>query len=186
MQRHRLDQLVRFFTHLYPPPITLPSPGEAGGSEESVDRDYHRRVRRLLVATLLACACVGPSSGLPKEEGDSTTGGKETASPECDPLSQDCPPEQACYFVGGDRAFGCETPGETPEGFGGPCQFGIACDVGLTCSSLEVTPGCAEGFGCCTPFCEFGSNDCPPGLECQRIYDSGAPPGYENVGQCEP
>lgn len=118
---------------------------------------------------------------------DDTTGGEYVPpNPECDPLSQDCPLEEACYFVGGDRGFGCETPSEAPGAMGDPCQFPQNCGPGLDCGPGEVTPGCASGFGCCTPFCETGGDPCPGGLVCVELYETGAPPGYENVGLCTP
>jgi hypothetical protein len=136
-------------------------------------------------ATVLFAACAGPNSSLDTGTADETTGGEYMPpSPECDPLAQDCGLEEACYFVGGDRGFACETPAESPGAFGDPCQFPSNCGPGLDCGPAEVTPGCAQGFGCCTPYCEVDGDPCPAGLSCNALFDGGAPPGYEKVGLC--
>ncbi len=138
-----------------------------------------------VISLLLGCG--GPSSSDdPGEDDGSETGDYVPPTPECDPLYQDCPPDHGCYFVGGDQGFACEIPGESAGAYGAACQFPANCEPGLTCSSLEVVPGCSNGFGCCTPFCELGSNDCPAGLACEKLYESGAPPGFEGIGVCTP
>ena len=145
--------------------------------------------RGLVLCALAAMAltCANPGGSLDEgEAGESTDDEYVPPSPECDPLAQDCPLEQACYFVGGDRGFGCETPSESPGSIGDPCQFPQNCGPGLDCGPGEVVPGCAQGFGCCTSYCELGAEPCAGGLTCVALYDTGAPPGYENVGLCTP
>lgn len=141
----------------------------------------------MLCASLWLPACLGPST--PSDSGgeDDTTGGEYVPlSPECDPLVQDCGPGEACYNVGGDQGFACEMTGESAGGFGDPCDFPVNCSQGFTCSPGEIVPGCSNGFGCCTAFCDVGDGGCPGGTECRKLYESGAPPGFEGIGLCVP
>jgi hypothetical protein len=133
----------------------------------------------------LGCAAPGPPSG---DDGESGESADESAppTPECDPLAQDCPAGEACYYVGGDTAFACEAPVQPTGGLGDPCSVGSECDIRLDCSSDEIVVGCANGFGCCTAFCEIGGDPCPMGLACEKLFASGAPPGFEGVGLCGP
>lgn len=85
----------------------------------------------------------------------------------CDPLGQDCPPGQACYYDGGYLDFFCgvvANPGQPGE----PCETFNDCAAGSYCASAEAVPACEASY-CCAPFCSPGDDsDCAalPGSEC--------------------
>ncbi len=102
--------------------------------------------------------------------------------PECDPLLQNCPGDDAClpsgeYFIcaSGDAGL-----------YGDPCEYANACKPGLYCLNPEYVEDC-KAAGCCTPFCDTSkANMCPGGTqECIPWWEEGtAPPGKENIGIC--
>jgi hypothetical protein len=105
--------------------------------------------------------------------------------PDCDPLAQDCGPEQGCYWDG--THFLC-VPSSESLAAGESCEFSNACAPGLICAAAESLPDC-EGVGCCSPFChlELGDTQCEalPGTSCVSFFEEGmAPAAYENVGLC--
>lgn len=100
--------------------------------------------------------------------------------PICDPIAQDCPPEEACYPVSSE--FVC-APDASPEGagIGSPCEYINVCPPGQACLGAAAIPGCDTGSaGCCTPFCSVGGADpCPgllPGTECMPWFEEGTEP----------
>lgn len=103
----------------------------------------------------------------------------------CDPLTQDCANEQACYDIAG--SFVCYRPDPQPNipgQDGDNCDYLNACVAGFTCADKAVLDGCMNaGYGCCTPFCALDGTDCTAPEQCNPIYNP-APPGYENVGVC--
>ncbi|MBK6916543.1 MAG: ribulose phosphate epimerase [Deltaproteobacteria bacterium] len=107
--------------------------------------------------------------------------------PLCDPLVQDCGPEEACYPVNDGFACAPEESGET-GGNGDPCEFLNVCDPGLFCANASAMPDCQDSTGCCTNFCDLneGNTGCSgAGVECVAWYDVGqAPPGLEQLGAC--
>lgn len=93
----------------------------------------------------------------------------------CDPLAQDCPPGQGCYWVGDELACG---PVAAPDaGIGSPCEFINACPAGTTCLDAGEVPGCPAGSdGCCAPFCAVGADACAallPGSSCLPLFEGG-------------
>ncbi|MCB9701041.1 MAG: hypothetical protein H6711_04055 [Myxococcales bacterium] len=108
--------------------------------------------------------------------------------PACDPLLQDCPGEDVCYYI--HDAWLCTQDVSGPDAGvdGDPCDWENACDPGLLCAEGNSVPGC-EGFKCCATICDLDlPNTCPlkaQGAECVPFYAMGeAPPGKENVGFC--
>lgn len=106
----------------------------------------------------------------------------------CNPLMQDCPDGQICFFDGVDT-FICDFDASGEEGqYGDPCAFINVCDPGLWCSDQATVPGCPNADGCCSPFCNVNEpNTCPgaPMQECVAWYEEGAaPPGQEDIGLC--
>ncbi len=110
--------------------------------------------------------------------------------PECLPLLQDCPDDQACYPVGGTFACAPDVSGEMGI-YGDPCEFINVCDPGLACLDPAAVgeASCAGAGGCCGAYCDLTSGeDCPGagvGQECTSPFAEGAvPPGYEDTGWC--
>jgi hypothetical protein len=105
--------------------------------------------------------------------------------PWCDPLAQDCGPEELCLPSGDE--FDCFLDMSENDGeYGDPCEYANACDPGLLCLNPEYVPDC-PGNGCCSPFCDVTApNTCPgDGQVCIPWFEEGmSPPGYENVGFC--
>jgi hypothetical protein len=109
--------------------------------------------------------------------------------PNCDPLLQDCPEGEACYWVG-ETTFQCapDASGETGV-HGDPCEYINACDAGNQCIQAAYVENCPEGsLGCCSVHCDTSDPNvvCPgPNEECVPLFDpETAPPGLENVGLC--
>lgn len=106
----------------------------------------------------------------------------------CDPLIQSCPDGQICFF--GLNDFICDFDASGDMGmYGDPCAYINVCDYGLFCATPESVPGCDNGDGCCSPYCDLTEpNNCPGkdgGQECVPWFEEGmAPPGQENVGAC--
>jgi hypothetical protein len=106
--------------------------------------------------------------------------------PLCDPLLQDCPTGEGCYYL--DQQFICapDTSG-TQGGPDSPCDAVNACDPGLRCVPAGAASGCPAGStGCCRPYCDMSAADvCGVGETCESAFAQGnAPPGAENVGIC--
>jgi hypothetical protein len=142
-----------------------------------------------------AALCVGdesnPTCADPCEECPITSNGALLVCRRaCEPLLQDCPHGEACYWIGDD--LGC-APDLSPAGagIGSPCEFINVCPEGTTCLYASHVPGCPAGSdGCCAPFCAAAGVDvCPellPGTSCVPIVGGGgglpaecqsAPPG---------
>ncbi len=109
--------------------------------------------------------------------------------PQCDPLAQDCAPEDTCIANPTGVGFICvlDASGDAGQALD-PCEYVNACDPGLTCSETTVASECdPEATGCCTPFCDLTlPPNCPGAMQtCQPYFGMDpAPPGYENVGIC--
>lgn len=98
--------------------------------------------------------------------------------PVCDPLDQDCPEGQACYWLG--NAWGCGPDASGDAGANGdPCDFINECDPGLVC---------LLDSGVCSEVCDLDDMQCAGAIEgqvCLPWYEDGeAPPGYEDLGVC--
>lgn len=109
--------------------------------------------------------------------------------PRCDPLLQDCSPDDVCIDDPNGQGFFCvlDASGDDGQLFD-PCEFVNACDPGLAChpptSASECDP---EATGCCLPFCDLTlPANCPGANQtCLPYFGMDpAPPGYENVGIC--
>lgn len=106
----------------------------------------------------------------------------------CDPLTPSCPPGQLCF--GGGGSFICDLDNSGDGGaYGDPCAFVNSCNYGLFCNSPEGVPGCDNGSGCCSEFCDLTADPVTctgaPMQTCEPWWDPGtAPPGYEDVGYC--
>jgi len=113
---------------------------------------------------------------------------------DCDPLLQDCGPEQLCLASPNANGFVCilDSLPFSDGGYGAPCEYVNTCDPGFFCAVAEVVAGCLNAGGCCAEFCDLSvpdpSSQCTGqgnGEECQPWYGVGEPPpGYEDVGFC--
>lgn len=145
---------------------------------------------------VLACSCLLLATACQPftEPGDADGGNGDTEGetgseapivPQCHPLSQNCPPGFGCYPAGQQSGFSCAEAPETGGGYGDPCQFVNSCSPGFSCVSAEISPGCAMGFGCCSPYCDTEQDSCGGTASCTAYFSEGeAPPGFETVGLC--
>lgn len=106
--------------------------------------------------------------------------------PQCDPLAQDCPAGDGCYWTGYD--FYCVVTLEEGIPTGQPCGYTNDCEPGNQCVEASYLPGCADA-SCCTSYCDLslGDADCAaqPGSACTGFFLEGeVPAGFENVGVC--
>lgn len=95
----------------------------------------------------------------------------------CDPLSQKCPTDQACYFDIYARVASCAAGGKNVEGAG--CRIVSDCGKGLHCQQL---PG---QTGICRRYCKVpdGASGCPQASQAQECYQlEGAD---HDVGACD-
>jgi hypothetical protein len=109
--------------------------------------------------------------------------GPTYCEPRCNPLLQDCEPDEACHYDVYD--FRCSPLTEQLPS-GAPCVYQQQCDAGQFCVPAVAIPNC-EGDSCCSPFCELGQQDAcadVPGTTCLPFYDGNAPAGFENIGLC--
>jgi hypothetical protein len=105
--------------------------------------------------------------------------------PSCDPLAQDCDPNQGCWPLG-DEGFVCTVDASGDMGaLGDGCEFINNCDPGLYCAWNEAVPGCA-GTGCCTEYCDLDAPSCAYAeQECIPFFvPAEAPWGLDDVGVC--
>lgn len=109
--------------------------------------------------------------------------------PQCDPLAQDCPPEDTCILSPTRTDFLCifDASGDDGQLFD-PCDFANTCEPGLTCDASTSASECdPDASSCCTPFCDLTlPPSCPGAMQtCQPFFKmEPAPPGHENVGIC--
>ncbi len=100
--------------------------------------------------------------------------------PTCDPLVQDCPAGEGCFWVGDQfvcmSAAACQPQGQQ-------CSFIADCCETQICMAAARVPGCATPF-CCADLCDLDRPTCPPGSSCVPFFGGGAPPSYEDVGVC--
>jgi hypothetical protein len=107
----------------------------------------------------------------------------------CDPLVPSCPQDQLC-FSSSLGEFICDLDNSGSGGaYGDECAFVNTCNYGLFCSNPEGVPGCNNGSGCCSEFCDLTADPITcqgaPEQTCEPWYDVGtAPPGFEDVGYC--
>lgn len=109
--------------------------------------------------------------------------------PPCDPLSQDCAPDEICTYNFADygETWICDAKVPGDGGLYASCLFSNACDRGLVCLGSVSSTDCDQGvLACCLPLCDLsGVDNCPDELECVLWYQPGTEiPGYENVGFC--
>ncbi len=109
--------------------------------------------------------------------------------PPCDPLTQDCAPDEICTYNFADygETWICDAKIPGDGGLYASCLFSNACDRGLVCVGSVSSTDCDQGvLACCLPLCDLsGVDDCPDALECILWYQPGTEiPGYENVGFC--
>ncbi len=136
--------------------------------------------------------CTAFCEGSPQDpvcpEGDtcliSNMGSIAFCLPGCNPIAQDCPEGQGCFWSG--STFACASlTAEIPAGE--PCGFINDCAEGLMCLTADVIPGCA-GSACCGEFCDLdcGPDSCTlPGTSCAPFFEGGgASPGNADVGVC--
>ncbi|MEX1367530.1 MAG: ribulose phosphate epimerase [Nannocystaceae bacterium] len=113
---------------------------------------------------------------------------------DCDPLLQDCGPEQLCLASPSANGFVCilDSLPFSDGSYGQPCEFVNTCDPGLFCAVQSIVAGCSNASGCCAEFCDLSAPDpdaqCTgqgAGEQCQPWYGmEPPPPGYEDVGFC--
>jgi hypothetical protein len=102
--------------------------------------------------------------------------------PTCNPLLDECGPGYACTPNAGD--FTCLPAGQLGEGgLGAPCEYSIQCQAGFGCIDAASVPGC-EAAGCCSPFCDLGSPECPPGMSCMAWFEGLDMPPVPDLGVC--
>jgi hypothetical protein len=103
----------------------------------------------------------------------------------CNPLVQECPDGQICFFDGVNE-FICDFDASGEEGqYQDPCAYINVCDYGLFCADPMGVPDCDSGDGCCAPYCSIMDPQCPMGTMCEPWYTEGtAPPGQEDIGAC--
>ncbi|MEZ4452254.1 MAG: hypothetical protein R3B09_22500 [Nannocystaceae bacterium] len=113
----------------------------------------------------------------------------------CDPLVQDCPPDEGCYMDEaqiGSEGFVCMPTVLAPNedgNYGDLCYNQAGCAPGFACIYPENVPNCKSEY-CCSPWCdlEVDPEICAkldPTMECVPWYEPGkATPGLENVGIC--
>lgn len=107
--------------------------------------------------------------------------------PSCDPLTQPCPPGEACRSdgYGESDSYTCAWAGTAA--YGEPCETLSSCAPGLECVHQDQVPGCT-GYSCCTRYCDAaGPNTCPgaPAQRCLPVYPGPQEPlPYPNVGLC--
>jgi hypothetical protein len=109
--------------------------------------------------------------------------------PACDPLLQDCAAGQACYGI--QDVFTCVPDASGEMGvYGDPCEYINVCDPGLFCAGAEAVPNCAGSLGCCSEFCDLGSDQgdaqCSGAAGGQTCvpWTENPSPGLEDVGAC--
>ncbi|MCA9649803.1 MAG: hypothetical protein KC501_07840 [Myxococcales bacterium] len=113
---------------------------------------------------------------------------------DCDPLLQDCGPEQLCLASPTANGFVCilDSLPFNDGGYGEPCEYVNTCDPGFFCAVQSIVAGCTNASGCCEEFCDLTvpnpdmqCTGAPMGEECQPWYGvETPPPGYEAVGFC--
>lgn len=106
--------------------------------------------------------------------------------PQCDPLAQDCPAGDGCYWTGYD--FYCVVAAEPGIPLGQPCGYSNDCEPGNQCLEASFVPGCVDA-SCCSAYCDLslGDAECAaqPGSVCTAFFLEGeVPAGFENVGVC--
>lgn len=96
--------------------------------------------------------------------------------PLCNPLADECAPDEGCYLAGDFTVCAPDASGRM-GGTGSPCEYINACDDGHACAAAESVPGCAGATGCCTPFCTVGDDSaCMAGQTCAPVYPKGEAP----------
>jgi hypothetical protein len=108
-------------------------------------------------------------------------GGSETAesggAPFCDPIAQDCPDLQGCYFA--DGAFVC-----LADESGDDDLPGTPCDAPNACAPTMICLDCGGG-DCCARVCSVLNPACMRGETCVPFFPvDEAPVGLEDVGTC--
>ena len=102
----------------------------------------------------------------------------------CNPLTQDCPDGQICFWDFATE-FICDFDASGMEGqYQDPCAYINVCDYGLFCADQSQVPDCAAETGCCAPYCSLSMPECPPGTVCEPWYEGQAPPGQDDIGAC--
>jgi hypothetical protein len=109
----------------------------------------------------------------------------DLCTPICDPIAQDCPDGQGCYWSA--TKFEC-VPTSQDFPAGSPCGYVNDCAPGHACVDSDQLPQCA-GASCCTPFCDLEEPDaCAesiPQSSCLPWFGPGeAPAGLGNLGVC--
>ncbi len=104
-------------------------------------------------------------------------------TPACDPILQNCPSGDGCYFD--DPGFSCSQDASSGRGdMGDPCEFINSCSAGLGCLPAPPMSGCAAAM-CCAAWCELGAMECTAPMACTPVFEANmAPVGYEDVGYC--
>jgi hypothetical protein len=102
----------------------------------------------------------------------------------CDPLTQDCPAEQACQWA--QDGFGCIPSNDVPAAE--PCGSIYDCAPASVCLAAEVLDACAAE-SCCAAYCGTDNPEAcaaHPGTACTSFWGEDGPPTPElaNVGVC--
>jgi hypothetical protein len=101
----------------------------------------------------------------------------------CDPLANDCAPDEGCYFVEPQMLgylFICARTEQPPAQYGDPCAKFHSCAPGLACLSSQALADCPAD-SCCTSICDYDAGEvCPnPEEECVAVDE-----GYLLAGIC--
>jgi hypothetical protein len=89
-----------------------------------------------------------------------------SAAPSCDPIAQDCPMGEACYYTG-EPLTGCAPAGTVAVG--GTCQFANSCVPGASCAVQYQDRMQPECVAHCIP--GGSAPGCGPNAACIQIND---------------
>ena len=100
----------------------------------------------------------------------------------CDPLLQDCAPDEACTRTS-EGQFAC-VHNTAPTQQGEECIVLTDCGPGLACIRDDVLPDSAWDPQC-TAYCDLAAPECAMGYACEAYFGEGlAPEGLEDLGLC--
>lgn len=102
--------------------------------------------------------------------------------PACDPLMPACAEGDGCFPV--DHEFVCLPASNAGIVSPGTCYQTGGCEAGTVCLNPEIVPNCEEELGCCSPWCDLSSPQCPLDTDCLPWFKRETPPEFENLGIC--
>lgn len=106
--------------------------------------------------------------------------------PTCDPVSQNCPEDEACYGDPETHSTVCLRPG-TPLLSGPDLLTPALCPPGSTAVAPEQDVDCEDGEPCCALWCDLDlvPSECPLDKDCHLWIEEGSViGGYNEPGIC--